>query len=253
MNTIDFLKSTKISLKAVFFDLDGTVIVPEPSPIDAFLLLAHSIGIQIDSFTERKVRLWTHRYWGNDNRANTDRANLSKDDFWLNYSKLLLQKVNAKKDLEINALKVRNWFYNQYKPNVNLAPEILDLLTFLKNKNYRLGIITNRAESIQGVLSEFGLESFFDSVVVAGEIGYWKPNPIIFSFTLKKYKGLKASECIYVGDNCYADCYGAIKVGMLPILIDPNGFYPATCPFNKITRFSDLQKLILSHEESIPY
>jgi FMN phosphatase YigB (HAD superfamily) len=34
-----------------------------------------------------------------------------------------------------------------------------------------------------------------------------------------------AAECLYVGDNYFADGIGASKAGMTPIIFDPEGLY----------------------------
>ncbi|MFQ5421457.1 MAG: hypothetical protein ACE5EY_13975, partial [Anaerolineae bacterium] len=70
--------------KAVFFDLDGTIRIATPSPTDAFVLFARSLDIEISSSAERRVMLWAHHYWGQDQRVKQDMERFDIDDFWIN-------------------------------------------------------------------------------------------------------------------------------------------------------------------------
>ena len=54
------------NFKAVFFDLDGTIRIPTPSPTDAFVQFARSLNIKISSTAEKRVKLWAHHYWGQE-------------------------------------------------------------------------------------------------------------------------------------------------------------------------------------------
>lgn len=50
--------------KAVFFDLDGTLRIPSPSPTEAFIQFTRSEIAPIDDDAARQVKIWAHRYWG---------------------------------------------------------------------------------------------------------------------------------------------------------------------------------------------
>ncbi len=212
-------------IKAVFFDLDGTLRIPSPGPTAAFVHFARSLDIEIPPAAERRVKVWAHQYWGHETQVKQDMDQYDIDEFWINYSKQLLEKVDARQDLMTRAVMVRQWFDTEYKPQVELAPGSKSLLTTLRENGYILGLISNRLNPLHEDVTQLGLDGFFDVTLAAGEIGYWKPDPQIFWHTISRFEGLHAGECMYVGDNYFADGRGAAAAGMLPVIYDPEGLY----------------------------
>jgi HAD superfamily hydrolase (TIGR01549 family) len=227
------------SFKAVFFDLDGTLRIMTPSPPAAFIHYARTLNIEINSISERRVKLWAHQYWGQESLVQHDMERLGHDEFWINYSKSLLEQVNATQDIYESARMVSEWFWNEYNPRVELARGSKMTLANLKVKGYQLGLISNRSAPLDAEISALGLESFFDFALAAGEINCWKPNPDIFSYAINHFQGLQAHECVYVGDNYYADGYGAESAGMYPVIYDPDDLYTAST-FHRIQKIDDL-------------
>lgn len=225
--------------KAVFFDLDGTIRIATPSPTDAFVLFARLLDIEISSSAERRVKLWAHHYWGQDQRVKQDMERFDIDDFWINYSRQLLEKVDVTEDLARRAQLVREWFGNEYAPHVTLAESAYQTLDQLKRKGYWLGLISNRADPLDNTVAELGLNGLFDMTLAAGEIGYWKPNPTIFSHALVHFQNVEPDQCVYIGDNYYADGHGAKAAGMHPVIFDPDNLYEAF-PFLRIKRLDEL-------------
>lgn len=233
----------KQSIKAIFFDLDGTLRIPSPSPTDAFILFARSLNVQIDPISERRVKLWAHEYWGQHKLVQHDMERFDTDGFWINYSRLLLETVNAKQNLQYHAKLVREWFDDGYEPHVTLASGSIELLSKLKNAGYKLGVLSNRSQPFQNVLEQLKIADYFDYSLAAGEIGAWKPNPQIFNHFIAQFDGLAPQECFYVGDNYFADGLGAKSAGLNPILYDPDGIYEvANMP--KIQKMEQLLSLL---------
>ncbi len=211
--------------KAVFFDLDGTLRIPSPSPTEAFIQFARSQQIYIDEDAARQVKIWAHQYWGQDAFLIEEMNRLGEDQFWLSYSQLLLEKVNVKDSVQARAQLVRDWFRSDYLPEVQLAAGASELLAQLKDFGCILGVISNRTAPFHDVLTQLQIAEWFDITLAAGEVGYWKPNTAIFDHVLSQFPGLTAAECIYVGDNYFADGIGASNAGMTPIVFDPEGLY----------------------------
>lgn len=214
-----------IPYKAVFFDLDGTLRIPSPSPTEAFIQFARLQQIHIDETSARRVKIWAHRYWGQDAHLVEEMKRLGEDGFWVNYSRQLLEKVQVRDNLQERAQLVRDWFGTEYVPTVQLADGAVELLSQLKEAGYILGVISNRSLPFHDVLEQLGIANWFDMTLAAGEIGYWKPNATIFNHARTYFAGLSAAECLYVGDNYFADGLGAQKAGMVPIIFDPEGLY----------------------------
>jgi HAD superfamily hydrolase (TIGR01549 family) len=109
--------------------------------------------------------------------------------------------------------------YDSYESYVSEAEEASTTLRDLRAR-YKLGLITNFAypPTIYKLLDRFHLRQFFDTVVISGEVGWVKPSPKIFRFALSAL-GLKAEQCVFIGDDVEADIKGAKKVGMKAILL----------------------------------
>ena len=236
--------------KAIFFDLDGTLRIPSPSPTDAFIQFARSQQITIDEESARQVKIWAHRYWGQDVLLNEEMARLGEDEFWVNYSRQLLETVQATDDLQTQARRVREWFGTEYAPEVQLAAGAVELLEQLKSDGYILGVISNRSQPFYDVLAELGIIDWFDMMLAAGEIGYWKPNPAIFDHARSFFAGLTAGQCLYIGDNYFADGIGASKAGMMPVIYDPDILYTETA----VTRIDEMRQVnaILNSRSELP-
>lgn len=225
--------------KAVFFDLDGTLCIAAPCPTTAFVQFVRSLDIPIDHATEQRVKRWSHRFWGQDKRIQQEMSQWGKDVFWLNYSQRLLKAANVIEGLPERARLVRDWFYNQYRPQQTLAPGCTEVLCRLKAAGFTLGLISNRSSSLSEVVTELGLSGIFDLLLAAGDIGCWKPNPAVFAHALTYFKGLRPEECLYVGDNYYADGLGAQRAGLIPIIFDPDNLYEQ-CIYYQIRHLKEL-------------
>jgi HAD superfamily hydrolase (TIGR01549 family) len=111
-------------------------------------------------------------------------------------------------------------FAGEFMRYVHLGDYTLDVLRRLHGK-YKLGLVSNFAipECAWKLLDKFGLKSFFDVVLVSGEINKRKPSPEIFERAINSL-GVDASRTVFVGDMVGLDVKGARNVGISPILIE---------------------------------
>ncbi len=91
-------------------------------------------------------------------------------------------------------------------------PQAKATLKSLREKGYRLGLISNTHWRIPNSLRE-DFENLFEVVTLSYEHGYAKPHPSIFTVTLNGL-GVDADECLHVGDDPISDVRGARGVGM---------------------------------------
>ncbi len=76
------------------------------------------------------------------------------------------------------------------------------LLKKLKTHGYIRGIGTNRTNTMEKVLKDFGLESFFEVVITAAKVKKPKPDPEQLLLIMGKYD-LTADQILFVGDSDY--------------------------------------------------
>ena len=81
----------------------------------------------------------------------------------------------------------------------------------------RIGLISDTGTSpgrvVRRVLSDYGVLGFFDVTVFSDEVGYCKPNEVVFRLALEAL-GVEPGEALHVGDLVKNDVIGAKKVGM---------------------------------------
>ncbi len=91
-----------------------------------------------------------------------------------------------------------------------------ETLEALRERGFRLGIVTNRAfggQRFREDLRAAGLDIGWESIVVSVEAGYLKPHPVIFERALGELS-IEAEEAVMVGNSLLEDIAGAQAVGM---------------------------------------
>jgi len=92
--------------------------------------------------------------------------------------------------------------YMRYLPfvkDMTMEPHLIPLLKKLRPA-YGTAIATNRTDTMQRVLLEHGLESYFDYVVCASDVTHPKPHPEGL-IKIADHFGIQASELFYIGDT----------------------------------------------------
>lgn len=96
-------------------------------------------------------------------------------------------------------------------------PDTIPTLLELRDRGYRLGIITEGIPVKQWEkLIRLGLQHFFHTVVISEEVKMFKPSPEIFRIAAEK-AGCKTNEAAMVGDRLDKDIAGANLAGMATI------------------------------------
>ncbi len=100
---------------------------------------------------------------------------------------------------------------------VSLYPETIEVLEKL-SQNYRLGLVANQSTSIRELLKAWGIESYFQLIILSEEVGIRKPDTRIFKLALEE-AGISADKAVYVGDRYDNDILPAKSLGMYTIRI----------------------------------
>ncbi|MBI4590592.1 MAG: HAD family hydrolase [Candidatus Rokubacteria bacterium] len=92
------------------------------------------------------------------------------------------------------------------------------------SRRYRLGIVSNfdYAPTAHGILDREGVAGLFQAVVISAEVGWRKPNPIIFEAALR-HLSVAPREALFIGDRPDIDVLGAKGVGMDVAWLNPDG------------------------------
>lgn len=111
-------------------------------------------------------------------------------------------------------LKKTPWHFEDEK----LYQDTIDILKYLVDKGYKLGIIANQSKGLSKRLELFGILNYFDLVIASEELGVSKPNQLIFRNGLER-TNCDPHECVMVGDRLDNDIIPAKKIGMKTIWI----------------------------------
>ena len=114
-----------------------------------------------------------------------------------------------------------------------LYPETRPTLDALRDRGYRLGVISNFDARLFGLLEGLGIADYFDPIVASSRAGAAKPAPAIFLHALTTC-GVKTEQAVHVGDTYELDVLGAQGAGVAAILIDRVGRdTPPDCPVGR--------------------
>ena len=122
-----------------------------------------------------------------------------------------------------------------------LDPEAEPLLRALGSR-YRLALVTNGASDVQRAkLSRTPFAAYFAEVVISVEAGVAKPDPEIFRIAARRL-GVDPRDCVMVGDSLARDVAGAKAAGMRAVWIDRKLWDESETmkPDARIERLSDL-------------
>lgn len=220
-------------IKAIFFDLDGTLRHNLPSGGEVFADCALKLGLHIGEEDRLRAFRWEHYYWANSLELKSDKRAYPEEnaDFWHRYARRQLVALGASNvQADELAPQVTQYMQESYQPQSVVPDEVVSLLPVLKETGYNMAVISNRVKPYQQEIESLGLAPFFDFSLAGGEINAWKPEPDIFLHACQ-LANVTPEQAIYVGDNYFADVVGARRAGLQPILYDPRGIFPeAGCP-----------------------
>lgn len=232
-------------IKAVFFDLDGTLRHSVPSGGEVFTDYVITLGLPVSQEDKLRAMRWEHLYWANspDLRDDLIAHSGESENFWIEYSRRRLVALGAEPTWALSyAPKVSMHMGAEYKPESVTPDDVRRALIQLKEAGYIMAVLSNRNDPFSRVLETHNISEFFDFSIAGGEVNAYKPEPGLFEHALQR-ANVTAGEAIYVGDNYFADVVGSRRAGLTPVLYDPLGIFPeADCA--TIETFDELYSAI---------
>jgi putative hydrolase of the HAD superfamily len=208
-------------IKALVFDLDGTLVDQEGAERDALQqLLDHEIKLEAKPAFHVFLRDWRNiadeylqRFL--DNQMGFDEQRIKRfEALFAKYGEPITR---------LEAERLHQAYGRLYAEQWRAFDETAEVLLNLKQAGYRLAVITNGDGAAQrGKLKATNLEHWFENILVSGDVKVRKPDTAIFRLS-EKALGLKPEELAYVGDRPEADVAGALAAGWLPIWLDRKG------------------------------
>lgn len=222
---------------AVFFDVDFTLIHPGPRfQASGYLETCARYGVQVEPgrFDEAVAGA----------AAILDTASPQFDpQVFVDYTARIIELMGGDK---AHAVKPAREIYDEWASHHHffLYDDVAQTLRELKQRGYRLGLISNGHRSLTSFQSHFELEGLISVTVSSLEHGYMKPHASIFRAALEAM-GAAAGESAMVGDSYPHDVVGAELVGMRGIWLNRDGRLSAAEPRSSVIRsLTELPQLL---------
>ena len=121
--------------------------------------------------------------------------------------------------------------YDQWSAchHFTLYEEVPDVLRALHADGFTIGLISNTQRSLKTFEEHFALDGLFHVAISSSDHGFMKPHPSIFEEGLRR-AGVAASEAVMVGDSVPHDIAGALRIGMRGILVARSGLSAGAPP-----------------------
>jgi putative hydrolase of the HAD superfamily len=136
-------------------------------------------------------------------------------------------------------------YYELWDPHTITDPEVAPLLSGLRARGIKVGVLSNTMwprQAHERIFARDNVLDLIDGAVYSSEIPWVKPHREAFGAAMAAIGETDPARCVFVGDRPYDDVYGAKSAGLRAVLI-PNSAVPAyedATPDAVITRLSDL-------------
>lgn len=204
-------------IRAVIFDVGGTLIYPVVDPVR--ILRDAGFDIEPQTFAAALRRTFNEHFWP---RTGRDLEMWGDDEliraYWRDFYAHLFSLLGLPKAVwpELaDRIQDHYWQPDGWTP----FPETHTVLEQLKAAGYILGALSDWNSQLPRILDHLDLHDFFDFVVVSALHGVGKPSPLLFDIALQR-SGVRPEEAVYVGDTYMTDIMGARASGLHPVLID---------------------------------
>ncbi len=230
--------------KAILFDLDDTILTEESAGDIAWERICELFARETGLFDSKVFNGFLddirHNYWN-------DPGNLIEGSRDLNKARMgivrqALFKVNC--DNEKLAESIVKRFSVLKMEMTDFMPDAESTINHLKEQGIKLAVLTNgEGKEQRARIERFRLSGLIHCCLIAGELGFGKPDQRIFQMALSQLN-VKPKETWMVGDRLEQDIMGAKNMGIFAIWFDHEhkGLPPdaKTKPDRVITRIEEL-------------
>jgi len=172
-----------MTLRALIFDLDGTLIDSAPD-----------------------LRTATNKLLRNYNRRDISMNEVKQ--FVGNGAAKLIERAFKATGIEADLAdipKLTNEFLSLYDGHeadeTSLYAGVLEILATLKDRGFRLALCTNKPQTpSENILRDLGIAHFFELVLGGDQLASKKPNPEMIHWIVNKMK-LNVDEALMIGDS----------------------------------------------------
>ncbi|MEO6993753.1 MAG: HAD-IA family hydrolase [Lacunisphaera sp.] len=229
----DARRCAGVTIRAITFDVGGTLIEPWPSTGHVYAEMAAQFGVTgmaPDQLTENFRRAWKTR----------DHFDYSRES-WFALVRATFGEVAAR----LPAAYFPAVFERFAEAGAwHVYEDVRPTLEALARRGVKLGVISNWDDRLRPLLARLGLADYFSSVVISCEVGAAKPDSRLFHQAAAEL-AVTPGELVHVGDSYAMDVLGAEKMGAIARQVVRSG--TALEPW-QIRSLRDVEALLLRQD-----
>ena len=228
--------------KDLFFDLDHTIWDFELNSKETLWDLHQKYQLEakgIDNFDVfySNYSVHNHRLWDRYSKGYIKQEELRWKRIYLSLLDYKIADEALSKEISLDYLTI-------LPDKKNLFPYTIEILEYLKSKDYSMHLITNGFESVQfKKIKNSNLADYFTEVITSEASNSLKPNKEIFEYALK-VSNANVETSIMIGDNQDADIKGGINAGMDTIFVNHIQVVPTVHATYTITHLKELENIL---------
>ena len=186
-------------IKAVAFDYGGVIEIKDGDLIQE---IADYLGITKEA--------WQSVYYTFNHLTNTG------TNTWTEVAAMVAKQLDAS-DSQIAHIQE---LIKESNDSRKINSGIIEIIMDLKNKNYKIALLSNNGITLRKRLEDENISNLFDEIIISAEVGYQKPQPQIFEILFSKL-GVVNGEVLFVDDS-ERSLEGAGSIGYIPVLFTTN-------------------------------
>lgn len=220
----------------VLFDLDDTLFDFGAAEASAVRQVLENNGLPSDDKAVKTYSSINLHYWQLFESGQIEREQIFTERFVA-----LLDTFGIRGD----ANKLSSEYGALLSTQHQLVDGAEDILSYCKEKGYRIYIASNGLSSTQHRrIAESGVAGYFDRVFVSEDTGYKKPEKGFFDFILSNGEEKDRRRMIILGDSQSSDILGGINAGIDTCWFNPNGKKELYKPKYEISKLSELKSIL---------